>query len=232
MKYYYIIICFIIILSHSTGLSAQEIATVPEESSVLQENAIITIDKDFSDWEKIAPLARFSSFYNPFKFNREKNGKIEVHKIEDSVYWGYNGTQLKVIKALFDRNNLYFYFSTGSPITNGLLIFLYLYKSRGICDLNSYTIEITIDMNTRNGRIFLWENGKKEIIEVGIVTASAKELECKLSLDLLPGTLQTELIPDYSVDLTTCFFEKSSGMYEEYFFTTFYFKDIPGPEDL
>ncbi|MBN2533142.1 MAG: hypothetical protein JXB88_09625 [Spirochaetales bacterium] len=198
----------------------------------LNDTALITIDSNFKDWEKIPLLVRFSSYYNPYYYNLELNGVMEVCKIQGSFYWRHNGTQLEEIKALSVPTTLYFHFTTQSPIAEGLIIFLYLYKNREKEESNTYTLEFNIHPNSGDGKIYLWEAGKKTIILAGIIAARPRSIECSLNMSTLPEPLYSELMKEYSFDLTTCFFEKSTGMYEEFYFTTIFCKDIPTPEDL
>lgn len=196
------------------------------------EYQLITIDNNFSDWEIIPLLARFSSYYNPYYYNLELNGALEVRKIEDSFYWKHNGTQLDTVKALLTPTMLYFYFTTQSPVAEGLIIFLYLYKNREKKESNTWTLEFSINTDSGDGKIYLWETGKESVILAGSIVVSPRALECLLNLSALPEPLYSEFIKEYSFDLTTCFFEKTTGMYEEFYFTTIFCKDIPTPEDL
>ena len=230
--FFRIIIPVILLCCLCTGLPAEEEIRNGERSEDSGQSPLIVIDHDFSDWEKIPTVARFSSLYNPAHFNREMGGKSEVLPITDAAYWGFNGTKLKEVKAVIDNNSLYFYFSTQSPIAKGLLLFLYLYQTRNTEQLNTYTIEITVDVNTGKGNVFLWESDNEEIKEIGITRVSPWYIECGISLDILPQLLKNEITTQYSCDLTTCFYEKSTGMYEEFYFTTIFFKDISEQEGL
>ena len=228
MKRFFILCCLLILVYVSKGLFAQD--TIPGDEYTFNLNSTITIDNDFSDWEGIQEIARFYSYYNPYYYNQEVNGNAEQKKIEDSFYWGYNGTRLKEIKAAIESNTLYFYFSTYSPIAEGLILFFYLYQYRDRNTINLYTLEMTIDIDSHSGKIFLWDATREEIIEAGTVAVSPRSLECAIHIDAFPQALQTIFITRYSCDLTTCFYEKSSGLYEEFYFTTIYFKDIPALE--
>lgn len=203
-----------------------------DESPDTEETPLITIDNDFTDWEKIPLLARFSSYYNPYYYNLELNGALEVRKIEDSFYWRHNGTQLDLIKALAVPNMLYFYITTQSAIAEGLIIFLYIYKNREQKKVNTYTLELSINPGLQDGEIYLWETGKDAVVHAGSIEVSPKAIECSVNISALPEPLYTELLKEYSFDLTTCFYEKATGMYEEFYFTTIYPKDIPAPGDL
>jgi len=235
MKKFFILYSFTLIII-SSGIYSQnntnDTAVSSDESSDQTNPVVFTIDNDYSEWENIPDIARFSSFYNPYYFNKEYNKNSEVQKIENSLYWGYNGTNLRQIKIVFHSPALYFYNSFESPIAEGLIIFLYLYKDRQEEEKNKYTLEFNMHPVTGNGKILLWEKGKNFSSLVGFIAVNPRNLEGSLDINALPGDLQPDFMKEYSFDLTTCYFEKRSGMYEEFFFTTIYCKDIPNLESI
>jgi hypothetical protein len=192
----------------------------------------ITIDNLYEDWEPVPELARFSREVRPYAFNREKNGTLETLSIDTSIFWGHNGTNLKTIKAFLGSDTIAFNMTTYSPITDGLIIFMYLFKERNRGESNRYTIEVNISMKNKNGNVLLWERDNDHATTIGTVAVNTKELECAFSLEALPKSISLELLTSYSIDLTTCYFNTSKAIYEEFFFTTIYINDIPSSENL
>jgi hypothetical protein len=232
MKKFLLVIYLLMFLCYGQILYSEDY--VPDSWTCTDTEGVshITIDNVFSDWEDIPPVARFTSYYNPYYYNLELNGFLEVRKIKESFYWKHNGTQLEEVKALMTGDTLYFYFTTQSPIAEGLIIFLYLYKDRDKKETNTYTLELSLNPRSGDGQVFLWEAGKDDAMAVGTVAVSPRALECSLFTGVLPEPLHTDLSKEYSFDLTTCFFEKSTGVYEEFYFTTIFPRDIPTPEDF
>jgi hypothetical protein len=192
----------------------------------------ITIDNKYEDWKPVPELARFSREVRPYAFNREKNGSLEILSIDKSTSWGHNGTNLQTIKAFLGSDNIAFNMTTYSPITDGLIVFLYLFKERNREEANHYTIEININIKNNNGNVFLWERDNANAITIGSIAVNTKELECAFSLEALPKSLGLDFLTSYSIDITTCFYDISKGIYEEFFFTTLYVNDIPSSENF
>ena len=84
----------------------------------------------------------------------------------------------------------------------------------------------------RPGAVLLWENGRVLPELIGRLVNSSFKMECSLPVENLPKSLIVGNIEDLSFDLTTCYHEAPSGLYEEFFLTTVYFKDILRPRDL
>lgn len=202
---------------------------VTNTQEIIREQAV---DNDYTDWSSIPVAAAFSKNFNPVYFNQEVDGSMKTLPIESSLYWKFGGTQLENFKAVLDEFSCYFYFSTYRNIAEGLIIYMYLYKDREKVQNNLYTIEININGKDRSGIVYLWEKGNPEPVKIGSCTSSGYYLEGRIELHFLPEQVRQELIAKYSFDLTTCYFNKDSRLYEEFFYTTIYFRDIPGKVEL
>ncbi|MBN1410041.1 MAG: hypothetical protein JW969_04300 [Spirochaetales bacterium] len=191
----------------------------------------ITINNDYSEWKKVFNLASFSPSYNPVYFNEEKNGVITTLTIDKAQYWAWGGTLLKEFKAVYKGDSICFYISTQNRMARGLIFYFYLYKDRNKGNENTYTLEIPFTDYTEK-KILLWEYGEKATRSAGIFISNGTKLEGRIDINALPPDMADNLTERYSFDLTTCYYEKSTGTYEEFFFTTVYFKDIPKENEL
>jgi len=170
--------------------------------------------------------------FNPVFFNQEVNSARRTLSIENSLYWTCSGTQLKNFKAVLDDFYGYFYCSTYREIGEGLIIYMYLYKDRENVSHNQYTIEVNINNKNESGIVYLWEKDKPEPVRIGNCTASGYYLEGRFDFQFLPEQVRYELVSQYSFDLTTCYFKRDAKLYEEFFYTTIYFRDIPSKVEL
>jgi hypothetical protein len=231
-KGFHIFVLIILFFTLVFSLAAEDEGTFHGLTGQGEKTSFISIDHDFSDWEKIPPIVIFSSHFTPHHVTREKEGIQEKLPLSDAAYWGFNGTRLNHVKGIINDNILYLSFSTGSPIAQGLIIFMYLYKTRNTEKINTYTIEISLNIETGKGKVFLWESNNENVTEIGNSAIRPWNIECMISLNMLPQLLGSELLSTYSFDLTTCFYEKITGIYEEFYYTTVFFKDIPLRENM
>ena len=61
----------------------------------------------------------------------------------------------------------------------------------------------------------------------GMLTFSSFFLEARINKQVFSSEMIRELGSNPSLDLTTCYFDKQNSLYEEFFFTTIYLKDVP-----
>ena len=118
--------------------------------------------------------------------------------------------------------------SSASPIDNRLLVLFYLFSDREDFDENIYTLEFSFDVKSGEGTILLWTHCEKEPRTVGTVSVVMRQCEGAIFFDRLPPQLSREDLAGYSFDLTTCFFDPVGGLYEEFYYSSFYFSDITG----
>jgi hypothetical protein len=187
----------------------------------------IKIDNKYADWKNVFSLASFSQSYSPVYFNQEKDGKMTTLEIAKSQYWGWGGTLLKDFRALYKDNSLYFNISSQGRMTKGLIIYLYLYRDRDKGNDNPFTLELSVPADTAEKEVRLWTYGESKTKPAGIFISNGTLLEGRVDLDAFPPEVAKDLTDRFSFDLTTCFFDGASKLYEEFFFTTVYFKDIP-----
>lgn len=208
-------------------------------TAVTAENQV-TIDGSFSDWDNIPFLANFSWNFNPVYFMRELNGNIANYKIENAYFWKKDGSHIRGIKAYLDDGMLYVYIENHSNYSSNFSLYMYIYPERTEKLENNFTVEIIpatefeISQNQEKGGIVLWERGESRPIRIGTIRNSYYNLEFSIPVNELPSSLLESIksVNDLSIDLTTCVSEPETGMFEEFFFTAIYVRDIPKTGEL
>ncbi len=191
----------------------------------------ILIDNSYLDWQKFPQQAVFSEYFNPLASLRERGGTAEILVEEDSLYWGKGGTHLREMKAYEDGENLYLYIESSGNFAYDLSIYFYLYAARNSDEENRFTLELLPGKVNMEGAALLWERGIAEPKIIGKLVSGSFMLECMIPLDALPADLAGRL-QDYSFDLSTCYYETASGMYEEFFLSSFYVTEFTSPSTL
>jgi hypothetical protein len=186
----------------------------------------IVIDNSYTDWIDYPAMAVFPSTYAPERFTQQSKAGENLLPIRESNFWGKGGTQLATMKALFSAQTLYLYFSSTTPFSPGLSIFFYLFNERQENDLNFYTLEIPIETDSGEGRILLWQRGQTSYEVVGTFKTANFFLEGAVDLGKLPTLLAANLYDKYSFDLKTSYFDSVRKFYEDFFFTSAFFKDF------
>ncbi len=186
----------------------------------------IRIDNNYEDWENIPYLTVFSADFHPASFTRERSGKVfEVLPLRFAQYWDQGGTHLNEIKTAVDIEHLYLFCSTHSGINDNLSIFLYFHGERASESENRVTLEI-LPSSIEPGLVVLWEKEKAPIV-IGSVASGRFFIEAEIDKTELYRALGPDLGARPSLDITTSYFDRASGVYEEFFFTTLFLDDIP-----
>lgn len=188
----------------------------------------ITIDNLYDDWEAVPSLASFTSLFVPPSFTRESLGNdFETLSLKDSRFWQQGGTQLNEVKAVADEENIYIFISTQSAISANLSCFFYLRGQRRQGEENPFTLELIPANSLNQGQVILWQRDRRLPERAGKLSSSSFFLEARINKQVFSPEMIRKLGSNPSVDLTTCYFDKQNSLYEEFFFTTIYLKDIP-----
>jgi hypothetical protein len=211
----------------------QVVVKEPEEKEVTVPAVPgqIIIDNNYDDWKVIPPAAVFSEGYLPIFFKKQGLGSINYVPIKHSLFWGKGGTPINQVKLYVADDYLYIYFSSFSHMTTGLSYYLYLFKSRNKKEQNKYTIELIIDEMADTSRVILWQKERDKYEVIGELKNTSFCLEARVELSKLPLPIK-DIISSCSFDLTSSYFDSKLKLYEEFFFTTIYGKDIITKDDL
>ncbi len=195
--------------------------------SIYGEN-IITIDNSYDDWEAVPAVASFTSIFVPPSFTRENLGNdFEILSLKDSRFWQQGGTQINEVKAVTNDENVYLFISTQSAISANLSCFLYLRGERRRGEENPFTLELIPGHSLNESEVILWQRDRMLPERAGKLSSGSFFLEARINKQVFSPEMIRELGSNPSVDLTTCYFDKQNSLYEEFFFTTIYLKDIP-----
>lgn len=197
-------------------------------SVVINAENTISIDNLYDDWEAVPALASFTSLFVPPSFTRESLGNdFETLSLMDSRFWQQGGTQLGEVKAVADEENVYLFISTQSAISDNLSCFFYLRGERRQGEENPLTLELIPDDSLNESKVILWQRDSKLPERAGKLSSSSFFLEARINKQIFSPEMIRKLGSNPSLDLTTCYFDKQNSLYEEFFFTTIYLKDIP-----
>lgn len=202
-------------------------AAAPLTAAKQPERAVpaISIDNRYQDWEAVPALRSFTG-YEPASFTREQYGAgLRVLPLGQAKYWQKAGTALGELKAIENGTNLYFFLSTSSAIAEGLSAFLYFQDPKDPEGENRVTVELVPAAAGKEGLAVLWEKDRSPL-PAGTLASGSFFLEAALSAATLYSALVSR--PEFvSFDLTTCYFDRNSLSYEEFYFATVALKDIP-----
>lgn len=195
--------------------------------SIYGENKI-TIDNLYDNWEAVPSLASFTTLFVPPSFTRESLGNdFETLSLKDSRFWHQGGTQLGEVKAVVDEENVYLFIATQSAISTNLSCFFYLRGQRRQGEENPFTLELIPANSLNQGQVILWQRDRRLPERAGKLSSSSFFLEARINKQVFSPEMIRKLGNNPSIDLTTCYFDKQNSLYEEFFFTTIYLKDIP-----
>ncbi len=190
----------------------------------------IRLDQQYEDWEGVPSLATFSGFYEPASFTRQTDQGWEVLPMSDSRHWKTDGTQLNEIKVLAGEDDIWFFVSAQSSVSTRLSIFLYFHDREAGPGQNRVTLEIAPGDADLPGVVLLWPRGSGSAPQpeaVGRLVSGGFFMEGRVSRKMVEAALGSEGGPEAFFDLTSCYFDRSAGSYEEFYFTTIYLRDIP-----
>ncbi len=191
----------------------------------------IVIDNNYDDWKVIPSSAVFSPGFIPDYFKKQSLTGVNYVPIKHSLFWGKGGTAINQVKLYRNDGYLYVYISSYSRMTVGLSYYFYLFKSRAVQEKNKYTIELVVDDMADTSKVILWQKDRKNYTVIGELKCSSFYLEARIQLDKLPVPI-SEIVNYYSIDLTSSYYDNRLKIYEEFFFTTLYGKDIITKADL
>lgn len=209
-------------------------AAPPAESAA---KSGILIDNSYEDWESVPFLAGFAEGFSPLSFTREEYGsEFRALPLKAARHWQSGGTSLSEIKAVAGEDRLFIFSSTRSAIADNLSFFLYVHSRGEAGRENSVTLELIPASAYEPGLVVLWERGREPQL-AGRLFSGSFFLEAEIDLALLKRALTRTLAAqpapeDLRVDLTSCYFDRGGLVYEEFFFSSLSFLDVPSLEEI
>ena len=180
--------------------------------------------------ESIAPalntVALFSENYEPAYFTRENSSGFEVFPISDSQSWAQAGTRLTELLGSVSEGTLTLSITAPRGFSGNVSYFFYIFGTREPGKGNTLTLELQPYASGGGGVCLLWRKGAAAPSLVGRVSMNDSYGELDIRADQVPADALAELGDDPTVDFTACAFDRTSGTYEEFYYTTFSMADV------
>ena len=180
--------------------------------------------------ESIAPalntVALFSENYEPAYFTRENSSGFEVFPISDSQSWAQAGTRLTELLGSVSEGTLTLSITAPRGFSGNVSYFFYIFGTREPGKGNTLTLELQPYASGGGGVCLLWRKGAAAPSLVGRVSMNDSYGELDIRADQVPADALAELGDDPTVDFTACAFDRTSGTYEEFYYTTFSVADL------
>ena len=215
-------------------LPAEEltIEETPIEAMLPEELAIEEAPADLP-----AEIASFSATYSPVVFTRESRAGFAVLPLAQSRYWGEPGTRLDSLEGQLRDGVLELTLKTQDGFSPDVSYFFYLFGERALGRENAVTIEILPMARDGRGACVLWQktdaSSKARAIPrfVGTVTTFGRSCSLVLALADLPAEALAAVGDNPSMDLSSCRYDGTQAVFEEFYFTTLQLADFPGAGD-
>lgn len=182
------------------------------------------------------PLVSFSTGYNPVVFTREAQNSFSVQPIAASRSWSLPATHISTLDARIDQGALKLSLSIGDDFSPDVSYFVYAFKKRTPGSSAIFTLEIRPRALQNRGACLLWlpqagaTNAAGASATPSILGTLAVE-DSTATLVVDPKTAPPSFLPlltsATSFDITSCRFDATTGVYEEFYFTTVAMADIP-----
>ena len=181
-------------------------------------------------------LVSFSAGYNPVVFTREAQDSFSVLPIGSSRSWSLPATHINTLDARVEKGTLKLSLSTADGFSTDVSYFVYAFKNRSPGSSAIFTLEIRPRALQNRGACLLWlpRTGAQDAAAVsgtpsilGSLTVEGSTAALVVDLKTAPPAFLQILASATSFDVTSCRFDASTGVYEEFYFTTVALADIP-----
>jgi hypothetical protein len=168
----------------------------------------------------LAPIATFSSTYDPSLFSRESVEGFRILPIAESRAWIKTGTRIASVRGTLDSSGLKLLLNIPNGLSSSVSYFLYVFGVRELGTENSLTLEIQPLARDEGGACILWHKGFAPRL-LGAVKNSATSVELEVATDELASAGLADSGQNTTVDLTACWYDRSTATWEEFYYTTF-----------
>jgi hypothetical protein len=175
-------------------------------------------------------IGAYPATFSPVVFSRESADGFSMHPISESRFWNREGTRLASVTGYRTGPVLTLTVASSTRFSPYVSYFLYLFADRTLARQNAVTVEIRPAPPAGAPAIAaLWSAGVQKPAVVGRVTASEDATAFSLVVEAgeLPRKLFAGTSGSPSVDLTACYFDEATGVYEEFSYATFSLADLP-----
>ena len=174
-----------------------------------------------------SPVVSFSPSYNPVFFTKESRGDFSVQPIAGSRAWTLLDMHISAFSARIDDGVLTLTLTSEGDFSPDVSYFLYVFATRAPGTPSVFTLELRPRALPDRGACILWQNGSAAPALFGSVRVEGRTAIVEAKLADEPAAVQQALGSAGSFDLTSCWYDKPDGVYEEFYFATVAMADIP-----
>jgi hypothetical protein len=208
------------------GADAAAVQTAAAQTAAVQATSD-TAAPSAAARASLAQIAAFSRDYSPVVFTREQGGSFSVLPIGQSRSWQQSGTRIGSISAAMDSVGLRVSLAVPGGISEKVSYFFYVFSERSLGKENGLTFELEPRANGNRGACLLWEKGAPSPRLVGTVSTTSSEIGLDIPAFELPQALAGAAAGETTIDLTSGWYDKSIGAWEEFYFATLSAGQIP-----
>jgi len=175
---------------------------------------------------RLGQIASFAS-YDPIIFTREVPGDFSVLPIADSRGWKLTGTRITGLSGVIDTMGLHLALSVPGGFSESVSYFFYVFADRAAGQTNTLTMELEPRAEGSLGACLLWQKGSPEPRLIGSVQSTPTRIELDIGSDDLNAALGGIASDTLSVDVTSGWYDRALGTWEEFYYTTISTAQIP-----
>ena len=175
---------------------------------------------------ELPSIATFSMRYDPVVFTRENKGTFAVLPISGSRAWTQTGTRVTGLSGGLENGTLRVSLTVAGGFSQNVSYFFYIFGSRAEKE-NRIALELRPRAAGNRGACLLWQKGGEPPRIIGTVTSTDTTVELDVDARQLPADLGAAGGESPTIDLTAGWFERGSGTWEEFYYTTFSMADVP-----
>jgi hypothetical protein len=198
-----------------SGTAAAGTADVPQGAAAVEAAAV----------DGLQSIATFSMSYDPIVFTRENRGSFAVLPISGSRAWTQTGTRVTGLSGAMQNGTLRVSLTVAGGFSQNVSYFFYVFANRAEKE-NRIALELRPRAAGSRGACLLWQKGGEPPRIVGTVTSTDTSVELDVDARQLPPDLEAPGSETPTVDLTAGWYERASGTWEEFYYTTFSLADI------
>jgi hypothetical protein len=176
--------------------------------------------------EGLQTIATFSMKYDPAFFTRESRGTFTVLPISGSRAWTQAGTRITGLFGGLENGALRVSLIVAGGFSPSVSYFFYVFATRAEKE-NRIALELKPRAAGGRGACLLWQKGGEPPKIIGTVTSTDTSVELDVDARELPPDLASSGGDVPTIDLTAGWYERGSGTWEEFYYTTFSMADIP-----
>jgi hypothetical protein len=175
---------------------------------------------------KLGQIASFAS-YDPIIFTKEAQGDFSVLPIAQSRGWQLTGTRISGLSGVIDTAGLHLALTVPGGVSESVSYFFYVFATRAAGQTNALTLELEPRAEGSHGACLLWQKGSTEPRLIGSLQSTPTRIELDVSSDDLDAAFGNVPSDTLSADVTSGWYDRALGTWEEFYYTTILAGQIP-----